>query len=113
MVNKFMTGVAMESNDYMNRWKVLTSEVQKTINVKELPPFSVLTDLGFAKIENVDPNPMNGTFAAILSCNESGKMGVLTRVEVNQEYMMVRITCRSTNEAVVQSIQELLTKQLE
>jgi AP-2 complex subunit alpha len=106
---KFMMGVKMEAQDYMGRWKSLTSQVQDTLNFAIIPSFEVLSELGLSKIESVDPNPMNETFAGILSCSEFGKIGILLRIEKNEEYKMVRITAKSTNEVAAKLILEMIS----
>jgi AP-2 complex subunit alpha len=108
VLSKFMMGVSMESSDFMSRWKVLTCQVQETLHLNAIPSFDSLAELGLSKIENVDPNPMNGTYGGILSCSELGKIGILVRIEKNVEHKMVRITLKSTNELAAKLMLEMI-----
>jgi AP-2 complex subunit alpha len=112
-VNKFMTGVSMEAVDYMNRWKLLTNEMQQIIKLKDTTIPVSFADLGFTKIENIDPNPLKGTFASILSCTEVGKIGMLLRLEISKDNTILRLTYRSTNEIALQSIQNVMAEYFE
>jgi len=114
-VNKFMEPAEMNAEAFFTRWKNLslpTQEAQKIF--KAVFPMenttaakTKLIGYGFQLLENIDPNPENYVCAGIIH-TRGLQIGVLLRLEPNNQAQMYRLTVRSSKDAVSQSIVDVL-----
>ncbi|CAH1787764.1 unnamed protein product [Owenia fusiformis] len=117
-VNKFLTPAVMNSEDFFNRWKSLSSPGQECQKIfKAQHPMDTETIklklLGFCLgvLDGVDPNPVNFVCASILHTRNQ-QIGCLVRLEPNNQAQMYRLTARCSKDSVSQTICDLLETQL-
>lgn len=114
-VNKFMEPAEMNAEAFFTRWKNLSLPQQEAQKIfKAVFPMenttaakTKLIGYGFQLLENIDPNPENYVCAGIIH-TRGLQIGVLLRLEPNNQAQMYRLTVRSSKDAVSQSIVDVL-----
>ncbi|KAJ3116086.1 hypothetical protein HDU96_010461 [Phlyctochytrium bullatum] len=112
-VTKFTAPVdGLSPQDFFARWRqiggppresqVMFKASKGSIDLAEIK--NTARGLGFAILNGIDPSPSNITVAGISTCTAFGKVGCLGRIETSQEHKMIRVTIRTTNEAVTQNL---------
>uniref|UniRef100_F6QM48 AP-2 complex subunit alpha n=1 Tax=Xenopus tropicalis TaxID=8364 RepID=F6QM48_XENTR len=116
-LNKFFQPTEMNSQDFFQRWKQLSSpnqEVQKIFKAKNPMDTDItkarLIGFGPAVMDNVDPNPSNYVAAGIIQA-KTRQVGCLLRLEPNEQAQMYRLTIRTSKEEVSQTLCDLLSEQ--
>ncbi|XP_055341645.1 AP-2 complex subunit alpha-like [Paramacrobiotus metropolitanus] len=113
-INKFLDGAAMDSETFFARWKKLSlpaQEAQDQFFAKYPMDTAVtrekLSSFGFAVMPNIDPNPENFVGAGIVYTSAL-QVGCLLRLEPRRSDNKYRMTVRTSNEVVSQSLLLLL-----
>ncbi|XP_020639820.1 AP-2 complex subunit alpha-2 isoform X7 [Pogona vitticeps] len=116
-LNKFFQPTEMNSQDFFQRWKQLSSPQQEMQNIfKAKHPMDTeitkakIIGFGTALLEDVDPNPANFVGAGIVH-TKSIQIGCLMRLEPNLQAQMYRLTLRTSKETVSRRLCELLSEQ--
>ncbi|KAJ7344340.1 hypothetical protein JRQ81_000290 [Phrynocephalus forsythii] len=116
-LNKFFQPTEMNSQDFFQRWKQLSSPQQEMQNIfKAKHPMDTeitkakIIGFGTALLEDVDPNPANFVGAGIIH-TKSIQIGCLMRLEPNLQAQMYRLTLRTSKETVSRRLCELLSEQ--
>ncbi|WWC71387.1 uncharacterized protein I206_105342 [Kwoniella pini CBS 10737] len=123
VLSRFVEGVSLESGPFFERWKIiggapreaqqifpirLTSSNEVDINRNS----RIVSGNRLSVLSGIDPKPENIVFAGVLHMSETGKVGILGRLEPNKEAKLCRLTIRSTNENVSSEILRLACKPL-
>lgn len=119
VTTKFMTKVDFNAVDFFNKWKQIGGPPREAQSVFRFPStFATIPSLAkvmelvkmvisgcqLSVLENVDPNKENIVGASIFHSVTLGKIGCLVRLEPNFEQKMFRLTVRTTNEVVTESL---------
>lgn len=115
-LNKFIEPAEMNAEAFFTRWKNLSLPQQEAQKIfKAVFPMenttaakTKLIGYGF-QLENIDPNPENYVCAGIIH-TRTLQIGVLLRLEPNNQAQMYRLTVRSSKEAVSQHIVDVLSQ---
>jgi len=115
-VNKFIEPAEMNAEAFFTRWKNLSLPQQEAQKIfKAAFPMenttaakTKLIGYGFQLLENIDPNPENYVCAGIIH-TRTLQIGVLLRLEPNNQAQMYRLTVRSSKDAVSQHIVDVLS----
>ncbi|KAE8233366.1 hypothetical protein CF326_g1591 [Tilletia indica] len=115
ILSKFIEPVSLGPAAFFERWKQIGGpprEAQKIYNFKltssgdvdMLRNQKVVTGARMQVLEGVDPNPVNVVAAGVLHTANGGKVGCLLRLEPNKQAKMCRLTVRTTNDLVSQTL---------
>ncbi|CAD6884330.1 unnamed protein product [Tilletia laevis] len=115
ILSKFIEPVSLGPAAFFERWKQIGGpprEAQKIYNFKLTPGGEVdlvrnekvVQGARLQVLDGVDPNPVNVVAAGVLHTANGGKVGCLLRLEPNKEAKMCRLTVRTTNDLVSQSL---------
>lgn len=116
----FVHPVALAAADFFQRWKAVQVEhgleAQRIFGIAltpqgELPhaaAVSVVRDAGLAVLDGVDPKPENIVGAGVWKSTRDGPVACLLRYEPSREVRLARLTIRTTNARVSQSLLALL-----
>eukprot|EP00698_Gefionella_okellyi_P013301 TRINITY_DN3633_c0_g1_i1.p1 TRINITY_DN3633_c0_g1~~TRINITY_DN3633_c0_g1_i1.p1 ORF type:complete len:972 (+),score=252.79 TRINITY_DN3633_c0_g1_i1:239-2917(+) len=107
---KFIEPQRLQSADFFKKWGAIAAgSAQESINVfRASKPISAdsVTELGrrlqtfkLAVLGGIDPNPLNLVISGLLMTT-AGQTGIYIRVETAQAQQMIRLTVRTTSEAV-------------
>jgi len=115
-INKFIEPAEMNAEAFFTRWKNLSLPQQEAQKIfKAAFPMenttaakTKLIGYGFQLLEGIDPNPENYVCAGIIH-TRGLQIGVLLRLEPNNQAQMYRLTVRSSKDAVSQHIVDVLT----
>lgn len=116
-ITKFMEPFRTTGPEFFKRWNQImpntAQEVQSTFQYpRPITPDTVaematrLSGFKLAVLDKLDPNPMNLVCAGLLITSAS-QSHILVRVETAPAQQMVRLTVRSLNEVVIQSVAEI------
>lgn len=96
ILTKFITGCILSSNDFFARWKQIGEPEKETqiafgaIGEIDIDRTRIaISGLGLSLLEAIDPNPDNSIFAGIFASTNTGKVGCLLRLEVNQQHKVL------------------------
>jgi len=114
-LNKFIEPTEMNAEAFFSRWKNLSAPSQEAQKIfKAAFPMentaaskTRLIGYGFQLLENIDPNPENYVCAGIIHTRNL-QIGVLLRLEPNNQAQMYRLTVRSSHDRVSQQIVDVL-----
>jgi len=118
-IGKFLEPIIMNCQDFFTRWRQIGGPPRESQIIFKTPfPIditktrNILTCIHFGICENVDPNKNNFVGAAVFHSIEIGKIGCLLRLEPNLEQQMYRLTLRTTNEAVTETLRNFIERML-
>nr|XP_018261682.1 AP-2 complex subunit alpha [Kwoniella dejecticola CBS 10117]OBR83840.1 AP-2 complex subunit alpha [Kwoniella dejecticola CBS 10117] len=123
VLSRFVEGVSLESGPFFERWKIIGGaprEAQQIFPIKLTSSNEVdinrnsriVSGNRLSVLSGIDPKPENIVFAGVLHMSETGKVGILGRLEPNKDAKLCRLTIRSTNEEVSSEILRLTSKPL-
>ncbi|KAK0526320.1 hypothetical protein OC834_004842 [Tilletia horrida] len=115
VLSKFIEPVALAPNAFFERWKQIGGAPREA---QKIYPFKLTAagDVDMARnqkviqgarlqlLDGVDPNPVNVVAAGVLHTTNGGKVGCLLRLEPNKEAKMCRLTVRTTNDLVSETL---------
>jgi len=118
-IGKFLEPIIMNCQDFFTRWRQIGGPPRESQIIFKTPnPIdinktrTILTNLHFGICENVDPNKNNFVGAAVFHSIDLGKIGCLLRLEPNIEQQMYRLTLRTTNELVTETLRNFIERML-
>ncbi|WWC90553.1 uncharacterized protein L201_005489 [Kwoniella dendrophila CBS 6074] len=123
VLSKFIEGVTLESQPFFERWKIIGGaprEAQQIFPIKLTSSNDVdisrnkriVSGNRLSVLGGIDPKPENIVFAGVLHMSQTGKVGILGRLEPNKDAKLCRLTIRSTNEDVSSEVLRLTSKPL-
>jgi len=115
VISKFIEPVSLGPEAFFERWKQIGGpprEAQKIYGFKLLPNgevdssrnAKVIQGARLQLLEGVDPKPVNIVAAGVLHTTSAGKVGCLLRLEPNKEAKVCRLTIRTTNDLVSETL---------
>lgn len=115
-LSKFLEPTQMTQDNFFSRWKLLAGDKESQRIFPAIKKMErsivngVLSSLGLAVLQDIDPNASNYVSAGIVQIKDAPS-GVLIRLEPNEQTNMYRLTIRSSKGSVSETLQYLLTDQ--